>query len=48
MFVAIAVADDGTAWKIRLNITDGEITTPWVQLPALPDRAKGKSMMDVL
>ncbi|MDX3986154.1 MAG: hypothetical protein QHC88_12960 [Achromobacter sp.] len=37
IFLAVAVADDGTAWKIRLNVTDGEVSTPWVQLPELPD-----------
>ena len=37
VFLALAVADDGTAWKIRLNVVDQEVKTPWVQLPELPD-----------
>jgi len=36
-FLAVAVAEDGTAWKIRLNVTDNEVDTGWVRLPELPE-----------
>jgi len=37
LFMAVATADDGTAWKIRLDYTEGAVRTSWVQLPALPE-----------
>lgn len=37
IFLAVAVAEDGTAWKIRLNVTDNEVDTGWVKLPGLPE-----------
>lgn len=36
VFLAVAVADDGTAWKIRLDVSDSDVQTEWIPLPALP------------
>lgn len=35
----IALADDGTLWKVLLNSADSEINRPWIQIPDLPDDA---------
>lgn len=38
--VAAAVADDGTAWTIKVG-AGGTPKSEWIQLPELPERSAG-------